>query len=323
MSAFPSDDNEKLLPGTVSDFLSHRRMTRCDWRVALAAVLSQCWHRLSEHRARTADDRRADGLVHFRVSWNGRTATHQCASFLAFKVGAIFTLDLLAGGFHVSGANRLGDSCFVVCLVAFALALAKRFRQRKDSPPPNFVLVGLGFVSAMAGTVLIAAAESAQYSRAYQFGSALLNQSWVLLQVLGVAPFFIRRLLDLPAPHLPESRTLPPQWEREAAVAALFGLVIMVSFWIEVIGLPRTGGWIRAGAIGFYVLIQIPFRGRTFLANSLRGGVMSIFFGFVGVALLPLYRIGVLHIVFITGFNLVAFTVAIRDRKSTRLNSSH
>src|ERR1041384_5466361 len=84
MSAFPSDDNEKLLPGTVSDFLSHRRMTRCDWRVALAAVLSQCWHRLSEHCARTADDRRADGLVHFRVSWNGRTATHQCATFLAF-----------------------------------------------------------------------------------------------------------------------------------------------------------------------------------------------------------------------------------------------
>jgi uncharacterized protein involved in response to NO len=232
--------------------------------------------------------------------------------FSLSEVGAIFTLDLLAGGFHVSGASRLGDSCFVVCLVAFALALAKRFRQRKDSPPPNFVLVGLGFVSAMAGTVLIAAAESAQYSRAYQFGSALLNQSWVLLQVLGVAPFFIRRLLDLPAPHLPESRTLPPQWKREAAVAAFIGLVIMVSFWIEVIGLPRTGGWIRAGAIGFYVLTQIPFRGRTFLANSLRGGVMSIFFGFVGVALLPLYRIGVLHIVFITGFNLVAFTVAIR-----------
>jgi uncharacterized protein involved in response to NO len=111
--------------------------------------------------------------------------------FSLSEVGAIFTLDLLAGGFHVSGASRLGDSCFVVCLVAFALALAKRFRQRKDSPPPNFVLVGLGFVSAMAGTVLIAAAESAQYSRAYQFGSALLNQSWVLLQVLGVAPFFI------------------------------------------------------------------------------------------------------------------------------------
>jgi uncharacterized protein involved in response to NO len=232
--------------------------------------------------------------------------------FSLSEVGTIFTFDLLAGGFHVSGANQLGDICFVVCLVVFALALAKRFRQRKDSLPPNFVLVGLGLVSAIAGTVLIAAGETAQYSRAYQFGSALLNQSWVLLQVIGVAPFFIRRLLDLPTPDLPESRALAPQWKREAALAALIGVVIIVSFWIDVIGLPRTGGWIRAGAIGFCVLTQIPFRGRTFLANSLRGGIMSIFFGFVGVALVPLYRIGLLHIVFITGFNLVAFTVASR-----------
>ena len=228
------------------------------------------------------------------------------------EVGAIFTLDLLAAGFHVSGANRAGDICFTICLVAFAIALAKRFRQRKDSPPPNFVLIAFGLVSAIAGAGLIAASEAAQYSKAYQFGSALLNQSWVLLQVLGVAPFFIRRLLDLPDPDLPDSRAFPPQWKREAAFAGFTGAVIVGSFWIDILGAPKMGGWLRAAAIGLYVLRWLPFRGRSFLANALRAGVVSILLGFVLIALLPLYRVGALHIVFITGFNMVAFTVGIR-----------
>ena len=57
---------------------------------------------------------------------------------------------------------------------------------------------------------------------------------------------------------------------------------------------------------------SVPFRGVSFLANSLRVGVLSILLGFVVIAVLPLYRVGALHIVFVTGFNLVAFTVAIR-----------
>src|ERR1043166_2835312 len=85
MSAFPAHDNEKLLRGTVSHLLSHRRITWCDWRVALAAVLFRRRRRLPEYRARPADDRRADGLVYFRVSWNGRTASYWRAAFLAAR----------------------------------------------------------------------------------------------------------------------------------------------------------------------------------------------------------------------------------------------
>jgi len=64
--------------------------------------------------------------------------------FSLFELAAIFTLVLLAAGLHISGADRAGDFCFLLCLIVFTGALAKRFRQRKDSPPPNFVLVGLG-----------------------------------------------------------------------------------------------------------------------------------------------------------------------------------
>ena len=131
--------------------------------------------------------------------------------FSLSEVGVIFTFDLLAAGAHAGDAHRIGDICFVICLLAFTRALVKRFQQRKDSPPPNFVLVALGLVSGIIGATLVAWSEDAQYSRTYQFGSALLNECFVLLPVLGVAPFFIGRLLDLPTPELPESREFPPE----------------------------------------------------------------------------------------------------------------
>jgi NnrS protein len=80
--------------------------------------------------------------------------------FSLFEVAMIFTLDLLAAGAHTGGAHRFGDICFLLCLVLFARAMAKRFRQRKDSPPPNFVLVALGLLSGIAGATLVAYSET-------------------------------------------------------------------------------------------------------------------------------------------------------------------
>jgi uncharacterized protein involved in response to NO len=232
--------------------------------------------------------------------------------FSLSEVATIFTLDLLAAGAHTGGAHRLGDICFAICLFFFARCLVKRFRQRKDSPPPNFVLVALGLVSGLAGATLLAFSEAAQYSWAYQFGGALLNECFVLLPVLGVAPFFIARLLDLPMAELPESRAFPSGWKRQAAFAGLIGIAIIASFWVDIYNLPRAAGWIRVAAITLYITMRLPFRRRTFLADSLRVAIMSILAGFTVIALLPIYRVGALHIVFIAGFNFIAFTVAVR-----------
>jgi hypothetical protein len=164
----------------------------------------------------------------------------------------------------------------------------------------------------MGGTALVAYAEAAQYSRAYQFGSALLNQCFVLLPILGVAPFFLGRLLDLPRPDLPESRAFPPGWFAQAAVAATIGIVIAGSFLLEIFGFGEIGAWTRAAAIVIYLATKMPFRGRSFLADCLRAGIIWIAIGVTVAAFLPVYRVGALHIVFITGLTLVAFTVAIR-----------
>jgi uncharacterized protein involved in response to NO len=232
--------------------------------------------------------------------------------FSTSEVAILFTLDLLAAGAHAADAHRFGDICFVVCLFAFAGILFRRFRLRKDNPPPNFVLVVLGLVSGMAGAALVAWSEEAQYAFAYQFGSALLNECFVLFPVLGVAPFFIGRLLDRPGSDLPESRAFSTAWKKQAAINAIVGLLIIASFFLESAGPARTAGWIRVAAIAGYLALRMPWRGRTFLADYLRISLVFILAGFLALAFWPGYRVGELHIVFVTGFNLMVFTVATR-----------
>ena len=232
--------------------------------------------------------------------------------FSVLEVGTLFTLSLLSAGMHIGGADRLGDTCFLLCLLFFARTILVRFQKRKDCPPPNFVLVALGLLSGIGGAALVAYSAGAQYSRSYQFGSALLNEVFVLLPILGVAPFFIGRLLDLPRPELPESRNPPPGWFSQAAFAALTGLAIIGSFVIDIFHLPEAGGWLRIFAIIVYLGRQLPFRGRTFLADYLRLGILFIATGLTIAAIFPIYRVGWLHIIFIGGFNLIVFTVAIR-----------
>ena len=248
--------------------------------------------------------------------------------FSPTEIGTVFTLDLLAAGAHTGGAHRLGDICFVVCLLLFAGMLLRRFRQRKDNPPPNFILVAFGIISGIIGATLLAYSEEAQYSSAYQSGSALLNQCFVLLPILGVAPFFIGRLLDLPGLDLPETRAFSREWKRQAAFNALLGAAIIASFLIETAGPSRAAGWIRVAAIVVYLAARMPWRGRAFLADYLRAGLLFVLAGFTLMALWPNYRLGSLHTVFITGFNLIVFTVATRvvlghsgnlDRLKTRL----
>ncbi|MFT5467512.1 MAG: hypothetical protein ACI8UO_002616 [Verrucomicrobiales bacterium] len=57
---------------------------------------------------------------------------------------------------HLSNHVILGDSCFLALFAAFALMLLIRVvRLRKDTPPPGFVLVGLGLLSMIIGTSIL------------------------------------------------------------------------------------------------------------------------------------------------------------------------
>ena len=225
----------------------------------------------------------------------------------------LLTLDLFSAGLHFGGSHRAGDILFIFCLAAFLFVIGKRFVRRKDSPPPNFALVALGLLNGFAGALLLALFENKVYSAQYRIGALLLEQGFVLLPILGVAPFLLARLLDLPSVgELPESRALPPGWIARAIFAAAIGLMVDLTFVTESIGLTATAGWARLGVVLVYLIGSMPRRGRTFLGDCLRAGIAAVVVGIGVEALYPQYRIGALHIVFVSGFGFIVLTVAIR-----------
>ena len=233
--------------------------------------------------------------------------------FLRREVIVLLTLELLAAGLHFGDSHRAGDVLFIVCLAFFLFSIGRRFLYRKDSPPPNFALVALGLLNGLVGTILLALSENEVYSATYRIGAAILEQGFVLLPILGVAPFLLPRLLGTPpADNPPESPNLPPDWVSQAVFAATIGLTIDGTFVAEAFGAIVAVGWLRFGIILIYLIARMPWRGRSFLGDYLRFGIAGVAVA-VGIEVLwPQYRIGALHIMFISGFSLVALTVATR-----------
>ena len=89
-------------------------------------------------------------------------------------------------------------------------------------------------------------------------------------------------------------------------------MIIDGTFVAEVFGTAAVAGWVRFGAIMIYLVMRMPHRGRSFLGNCLRAGIAAIPIGLAVELLWPQYRIGALHILFISAFSFVALTVAIR-----------
>ena len=254
-------------------------------------------------------------MASFMIGFLGTAAPRLVSAphFSRAEVLVLLTLDLFAAGLHCGGSHRAADFLFALCLAAFAFILGQRFLQRADSPPPNFVLVALGLLNGVIGALLLALYQNELYTTPYRVGACLLEQGFVLLPILGVGPYLLARLLNISrADPLPEARVLPPGWMPRAAFALTIGLTIDATFVAETFGWSESAAWLRAGAVLIYLAARMPRRGRSFLGDSMRAGLAAIVVGLAAAAAWPLYRIGALHIVFISGFSLIVLTVSIR-----------
>jgi len=219
-----------------------------------------------------------------------------------------------------SGRTLWGDELFFFTLAWLVIVLVARTFLRKDTPPPAFLLVGMGILSALAGAAIQALAQIAPTSlsdTAGQFGRLLLNQGYILLPVMGIGAFIMPRFFDLPnRQSFPESPGLPPGWKSSAAFAFLCGAGVVASFYIEAVGGPRWGCALRASAVMLYFFREVPvyqagFSGGT-LALGLRVSLFAIPAGFILMAFSPSRIITFVHIVYITGFSLLTFIIASR-----------
>ena len=231
-------------------------------------------------------------------------------SFSGNELLRVLLLVISAWPLHLSGHHAVADGLFLLGLSFFAISLARRFRQRRDSPPPNFALVGLGILNGLTGAALLFICEATNSSPNLQrLGSALLNVGFGLLPLLGVAPFFLRKLLDLESDDAPPT---PHQRARIAAFALFCGLAIDASLAVPVFGTSSVIGWFAAVCATAWLFISMPMRGNSILAAALRLSLAALPPALGLVALLPAYRTSAWHILFIGGFSLAILSVATR-----------
>jgi len=232
-----------------------------------------------------------------------------------------WTVALLAAcGFHLAGNTLWGDYLFTLSFALLLGGLLARFRGRRDTPPPGFVLVLMGLLSAILGGAGQVAAQLWPEGIApglAAFSKLLLYQGFLLLPVMGIGAFLIPRFFGLPnRQDFPESRTLPPGWIWRAVLAACCGLLVVGSFALEAAGDVRLGLMARAFAIVLYFYQEVPVHRTRFnqgaLALAMRLSLYSIPLGYALMAIWPDRQATFIHVVFISGFSLLTFTVASR-----------
>ena len=236
----------------------------------------------------------------------------------ATRVFPLLALFLANVGAHACGATALGDGLFVGEIAVLAVILGGRLRDRRDLPPPSFVLVGLGFACAVAGIVAQTSGARGEAATVLE----LLGRLWgyhafILLCILGAGGFLLPRFLGLGARRKFEtSVATTPEWRRAVAVAGGAGVLIVASYPLEAAGWTRWAGTIRALTIIAYLWNEMPLER---LRWSWRGvqwflivGLGCLPLGVLASAWLPDARVGLSHIELITGFGLITFGVGTR-----------
>ncbi len=233
------------------------------------------------------------------------------------EVSTLFAMALLSALLHLAQNQIAGDIVFLVLLLFFLGMMATRARDARDLPPPHFVLVLLGFFSAIAGIFLIVAAKPmAAGAFTNQLGSLMLNEGFVLFPILGVGAFFYPKFLGGARPGAVDLRLAVALWGKRAAIAAVTGFVICGSFVMEALGWTRSAAIVR----GLTTLWYFSARGRLFekpsgppfMAQCFRLGALLLVAGLLLPAALPAYRLANLHLTFIGGFTIILFTVSTR-----------
>jgi len=213
----------------------------------------------------------------------------------------------------------LGDRLFLGLLGLFAVLMFRRAKQRRDTPPPGFVLVGLAFLCVSAGALLAVFQPGEDEGGAYwvNLQRLLCYQGFVLLPILGIGPFILPRFFGLLSPHdFPETMAPTAAWRKKAALALGAGGLIIASFFMEVEGWFRAAHASRFATTLVYLALEFPFHQAPKFSNalgaSLRVAFTALVSGFILIALWPALRVSLLHLTLIGGFAVVAFTVATR-----------
>lgn len=198
-------------------------------------------------------------------------------------------------------------------VIAFAL---RRLRSAAAGrrPPNSFLWVPLALTMGLVGSALVGA--QAFLGQAgywiHDLGRLLLLQGMFLGLVLGVGGMVLPLITCGDAP--PDSGEL--QGDRRRRLGhALAGLALLSSFWVENSGHARAGAALRFAAVTAVLLCSARIWRLPRVPGAHRRLVWiaawMLPLGYLLLALYPQHRAAGLHVVFIGGFALLTFSVAL------------
>ena len=144
------------------------------------------WHALAFYPAQAHVRLMIEGLMgSFIIGFLGTAGPRllDASPLIAAETCVLLVLQIVSALLHLVQRQTAGDIVFLTLLLLFVGMMAKRAGARNDLPPPQFVLVLLGLLDAIAGIFLITAAKSlTNGSFTNQLGSLMLNEGFVLFR---------------------------------------------------------------------------------------------------------------------------------------------
>jgi len=217
-----------------------------------------------------------------------------------------------------------GNLIFLGAYLIFLAVAANRFLNRRNPPPETFVLVGIGLLSGLIGTIINAGIAGEIVQPGLDLvGRRLMTEGMVLLLVLGVGGFLAPRLLGFA--QLPNFQNIervsgqartPISLNRRQPAYAAAGLILMGSIIVEYGFKVPVLAWIRAAVATILVFVNVqPWRTpavRTTLAWCVWAAHWMFVVGVWLVVVFAKYRPDFLHILFMGSFTLLILAVGTR-----------
>jgi uncharacterized protein involved in response to NO len=168
------------------------------------------WHAIDFYPAQAHIRLMIEGLMgSFIIGFLGTAGPRllDASPLITAETCLLLVLQIASALLHLAQRQATGDIVFLTLLLLFVGMMAKRAGARSDLPPPQFVLVLVGLLNAMAGIFLITAPKSlTEGSFANRLGGLMLNEGFVLFPILGVGAFFFPKLLGGAKPESSDLR---------------------------------------------------------------------------------------------------------------------
>jgi uncharacterized protein involved in response to NO len=246
-----------------------------------------------------------------RLTGNTPWSTGELAGMLLLWLGGVASA--------LTGHVAAGDLIFAAMLLLLLAGMIGRWvGGNRDTPPPGFVMALAGIAGGAVASASLAWDQGRWMSVAgYQHAKLWLNQGFLLLPLLGIAPYLLPRFFGRESTHSFDDSPRPPQGWWVRAVASLgCAMTIATGFAMEAWGKPLPGHLLRAVVILGWFLWETPVfrRGklRSTPGNVARVAVVGLVAGTAAAGLWPYSRVGSLHLFFAAGLGLAVLAVATR-----------